>query len=115
MILTGLGAYLTYVPFGSVLFDRLIASTRAVGTAVFAVYVADAVGYSGAISVLLGKDLLAGDTARIDFFRSLTYFMSVLGVILLVLACGCLMKRHTHYAAGDLADVPLVPKLPESP
>ena len=77
MILTGLGAYLTYVPFGSVLFDRLIASTRAVGTAVFAVYVADAVGYSGAISVLLGKDLLAGDTARIDFFRSLTYVMSV--------------------------------------
>ena len=114
MILTGLGAYLTYVPFGSVLFDRLIASTRAVGTAVFAVYVADAVGYSGAISVLLGKDLLAGDTARIDFFRSLTYFMSVLGVILLVLACGCLMKRHTHYAAGDLADVPVVPELPES-
>ncbi|MDP7274091.1 MAG: DUF5690 family protein [Planctomycetaceae bacterium] len=97
MILTGLGAYLTYVPFGSVLFDRLIASTRPVGTAVFAVYVADAVGYSGAISVLLGKDLLASDTSHIDFFRDLTYFMSVLGVVLLVLACACLMKRHTHY------------------
>ena len=106
MILTGLGAYLTYVPFGSVLFDRLIASTRAVGTAVFAVYVADAVGYSGAISVLLGKDLLAGDMARIDFFRNLTYFMSVVGVILLILACVCLMKRHTHYSAGDLTAVP---------
>ena len=105
MILTGLGAYLTYVPFGSVLFDRLIASTRAVGTAVFAVYVADAVGYSGAISVLLGKDLLAGDTARVDFFRDLTYFMSVLGVILLVLGCVCLMKRHTHYPARDLAAI----------
>ena len=45
---------------------------------------------------------------------STTYFMSLLGVILLVLACGCLMKRHTHYAAGDLADVPVVPELPES-
>ena len=106
MILTGLGAYLTYVPFGSVLFDRLIASTRAVGTAVFAVYVADAVGYSGAISVLLGKDLLAGDTARIDFFRSLTYVMSVVGVVLLILACVFLMKRHTHYPAGDLTANP---------
>ena len=106
MILTGLGAYLTYVPFGSVLFDRLIASTRAMGTAVFAVYVADAVGYSGAISVLLGKDLLAGDTARIDFFRILTYVMSVVGVVLLILACVFLMKRHTHYPAGDHTAIP---------
>ena len=106
MILTGLGAYLTYVPFGSVLFDRLIASTRAVGTAVFAVYVADAVGYSGAISVLLGKDLMAGDMDRIDFFRLLTYFMSALGVILLILSCGFLMKRHTHYPTGELSAIP---------
>ena len=109
MILTGLGAYLTYVPFGSVLFDRLIASTRAVGTAVFAVYVADAVGYSGAVSVLLGKDLLAGDTARIDFFRILTYVMSVMGVVLLILACVFLMKRHTHYPAGDRTANPTEP------
>ncbi len=106
MILTGLGAYLTYVPFGSVLFDRLIASTRAVGTAVFAVYVADAVGYSGAISVLLGKDLMAGDMDRIEFFRLLTYFMSALGVILLILSCCCLMKRHTHYPPGELSVIP---------
>ncbi len=87
MILCGLGSYLAYVPFGSVLFDRLIASTRSVGTAVFAIYVADSIGYGGAISVLLSKDLIAGDMARLDFFRYLTYFMSVLGVVLLVASC----------------------------
>ncbi|GIS60155.1 MAG: hypothetical protein CM1200mP2_23800 [Planctomycetaceae bacterium] len=65
----------------------------------FAVYVADAVGYSGAISVLLGKDLLAGDTARIDFFRSLTYVMSVVGVVLLILAF-CLPDEATHSLPG---------------
>ena len=36
MTLVGLGSYLAYVPYGSVLFDRLMASTGAIGTAVFA-------------------------------------------------------------------------------
>ena len=43
MILVGLGAYLAYVPFGSVLFDRRIAATGFVGTAVFAIYLTDAI------------------------------------------------------------------------
>jgi hypothetical protein len=84
MILCGLGSYLAYVPYGTVLFDRLIASSRAVGTAVFAIYVADSVGYGGVISVLLSKDLIAGDVSRLDFFRGMTYFMSYLAAMLLV-------------------------------
>ena len=97
MILTGIGAYLAYVPYGSVLFDRLIASTRATGTAVFAIYVADAIGYGGAITVLLTKDLLATDVSRLDFFRGLTYFMALLGTILLAGACALLLLRHEHH------------------
>tara|TARA_B100000029_G_scaffold445627_1_gene466213 strand:+ start:211 stop:1551 length:1341 start_codon:yes stop_codon:yes gene_type:complete len=97
MILTGLGSYLAYVPYGSVLFDRLIASTRATGTAVFAIYVADAIGYGGAITVLLTKDLLATDVSRLDFFRGLTYFMALLGTILLAGACALLLLRHEHH------------------
>ncbi len=97
MILAGLGSYLTYVPYGSVLFDRLIASTRATGTAVFAIYVADAVGYGGAITVLLTKDLVATDISRLDFFRNLTYFMSLLGIVTLVAACVILLLRHRHH------------------
>ena len=87
MILCGLGSYLAYVPYGTVLFDRLIASTRVVGTAVFAIYVADAVGYGGAITVLISKDLIAGDISRLDFFRHLTYFMSILGAVSLIASC----------------------------
>jgi len=96
MILCGLGSYLAYVPYGTVLFDRLIASTRATGTAVFAIYLADSVGYTGAISVLLTKDLVAADTSRLEFFRYLTYFMSVLGVVLLVASCAYLLLCHEH-------------------
>jgi MFS family permease len=104
MILTGLGSYLAYVPYGSVLFDRLIASTRATGTAVFAIYVADAIGYGGAITVLLTKDLLATDVSRLDFFRGLTYFMAVLGTILLVGACALLLFRHEHHPGQPPVD-----------
>jgi len=83
MILIGLGAYLCYVPYGSVLFDRLIASTGFAGTAVFAIYLADALGYTGSVALQLFKDLGAADVSRLWFLRMMSYAMSVLGVVLL--------------------------------
>lgn len=83
MILIGLGAYLAYVPYGSVLFDRLIACTRVTGTAVFAIYVADALGYTGSVTIYFFKDLIAGDISRLSFLIGFSYFMSILGVVLL--------------------------------
>ena len=87
MVLVGLGAYLAYVPFSSVLFDRLIAATRVIGTAVFAIYVADAIGYTGSVGVQLYKDLVETDATRLDFFRRFTYGMSILGVVLMASSC----------------------------
>jgi hypothetical protein len=87
MVMCGLGSYLAYVPYGSILFDRLIASTQVVGTAVFTIYIADSIGYCGAITVLLTKDLIATDNSRLEFFRHLTYFMSILGMVLLIASC----------------------------
>ncbi|MDA7645272.1 DUF5690 family protein [bacterium] len=78
--LTGLGSYLAYVPYGSVLFDRLIASTKVAGTAVFAIYLADAIGYTGSVGVQLYKDLAHADLSRLAFFKSYTWFMAFLGV-----------------------------------
>ena len=71
MALVGLGAYLTYVPYGSVLFDRLIAHIKYVGTAVFVIYVADAIGYTGSISVQIYEDLFVGDKAGMLVFLGL--------------------------------------------
>jgi len=86
MTLVGLGAYLTYVPFGSVLFDRLLAYTRFAGTAVFAIYLTDAVGYTGTVGLLLYKEYFAADISRLEFFNQLTYFMSVGGCASLIVA-----------------------------
>jgi hypothetical protein len=84
MILMGLGSYLTYVPYNSVLFDRILAATRVTGTAVFAIYVADAAGYTGSVGVQLYKDLFDSQITRLNFFRGFTYLLAGLGSTLLI-------------------------------
>lgn len=96
MILVGLGSYLAYVPFGSMLFDRLIASTRTTGTAVFAIYVADAIGYTGSIGVQLYKDLGQSDISRLEFFRLMTYGLSILALVGLTASCLYFVIRHVR-------------------
>ena len=76
MILLGVGLYLAYVPYGSVLFDRLIAATGAVGTAVFMIYVTDAFGYVGAIAINLIRNFGGATLSWLEFFRGLTYVTS---------------------------------------
>jgi hypothetical protein len=97
MIMTGTGAYLAYVPYGSVLFDRLIASTRTVGTAVFAINLADSVGYGGTIMIMLFKDLSMPEVERLDFLRYLSYFMAALGTLLLITSCSYFLIAHRHH------------------
>jgi hypothetical protein len=84
--LIGFGSYLAYVPFGSVLFDRLMASTRIAGTAVFAIYLADTLGYVGSITALLTKDYLAPQLSRLEFLSAFAYSLSFAGAVCLVVA-----------------------------
>jgi hypothetical protein len=67
MILNGIGLYLGYVPYGCVLFDRLIAATGVVATSVFMIYVTDAFGYVGAVGVLLFKHF-GPELSWVEFF-----------------------------------------------
>ena len=86
MILIGFGAYLAYVPFGAVLFERVMASTRAAGTAVFAIYLCDAVGYTGSVGIQLYKDLGHPDLNYYQFLRMFTYAMAITGTVLFLLS-----------------------------
>lgn len=81
MILIGFGAYLAYVPFGSVLFERMMAATRLPGTAVFAIYLCDALGYTGSVGTQIYKDLFAPDSSRLEFFKSFTLGMAALSAV----------------------------------
>ena len=100
MFLLGLGSYLAYVPFGSVLFDRVMAHTRATGNAVFAIYIADSLGYSGSVALQLAKDLGAAESGHLEFFRSYCYVTGGLGVVLLSLG-GIYFIRSPAGARGE--------------
>lgn len=114
MILVGLGSYMAYVPYGSVLFDRMIATTRIVGTAVFAIYVADALGYTGSILVQIYKDLAHTEMTRLAFFHHYTYFMSGLGALLLASSCVYIFVRHRQDTRRkDTGILDLEPEAPE--
>jgi hypothetical protein len=86
MILVGFGAYLAYVPFGAVLFERIMASTKAVGTAVFAIYLSDAIGYTGSVGIQLYKDLGQSELDYYQFLRLFTYGMAGLGTVLFAMS-----------------------------
>ncbi len=68
MISVGLGLYVGYVPYGCVLFDRLIAAVGVSGTAGFMIYVTDAFGYLGSVALLLYKNFGQSSLSWLDFF-----------------------------------------------
>ncbi len=103
MTLTGLGSYLAYVPYGSVLFDRTIAHTRVVGTSVFAIYVADACGYTGSIATMIADYYIFHEIKHFEFFHAFTYFMCFLGTILLIVSCIYFIKRSETIRQSNLS------------
>jgi hypothetical protein len=83
MVMTGLGSYLIYVPFNSMLFDRIIAFTRFSGTAVFAIYLADSIGYTGSVILLLIKDRLFAGSSHLEFFKLFSVSVGWVSLIML--------------------------------
>lgn len=100
--LIGLGGYMAYVPYNSVLFDRLMASTGFVGTAVFAIYVADSAGYTCSIGVQVGKDLLAPHTSRMHFLQILSAVVSIVGT-LSAIGAGCYFWWRGQESQGAMS------------
>ncbi|MGB1698446.1 MAG: DUF5690 family protein [Nannocystaceae bacterium] len=86
MSCVGGGLYLAYVPYGCVLFDRIIAATRVVATSVFMIYVTDAMGYLGSVGILLYKNFLAGERSWLEFYQDAAIATSTIGILGFVLS-----------------------------
>lgn len=80
MISVGLGAYMCYVPYNCVLFDRMIAAFRVVANSGFLIYVADSFGYLGSVGVMLYKNFGQPNLSWLDFFISFSYILAATGV-----------------------------------
>jgi hypothetical protein len=86
MVFSGMGLYMGYVPFNSILFDRLLATFKIAGTVGFVIYVADAFGYLGSVGVLLIKEFGAVKLSWLNFFVRSAYLISIVGSILVAMS-----------------------------
>jgi len=77
MVSVGLGLYVAYVPYGCVLFDRLLSAVGAVGTAGFLIYMTDAFGYAGSVGLMLYKNLGQPALSWVEFFTAFSYATAV--------------------------------------
>jgi hypothetical protein len=84
MVLIGLGAYVAYIPMGSILFERIIASLRYRSNAGFLIYIADTAGYAGSILLLLYKEFFFHDSSVMDFFILFSYATAGVGIVSLL-------------------------------
>lgn len=114
-ILVGTGLYLAYVPFHSILFERLVALLRRPANAGYLIYIADATGYLSSVAVLLWKNFGASVTSPLDFFVSMTYSIAVIGSVAVVASLAFFvlkredpaeaieLRTHPHHGAHQVA------------
>jgi hypothetical protein len=81
MQLVGLGLYMAYVPFNCIFFERLIATFRIGGNVGFLIYIADAFGYLGSISVMLTKEVLKVTLNWSEFYSQGAILFSTVGCV----------------------------------
>lgn len=100
MIASGAGLYLAYTPFNAMLFDRLIAATRQVGTAGFLIYLADASGYLGSVVLTLARNLATVRMPWLSFFMASAGWVSIIGCVLTI-SSAMYFARRLRLSDGD--------------
>lgn len=99
MTLIGVGLYMGYIPFNSILFDRLIATFRYTGTVGFIMYVADSFGYLGSVGVLIYKEFGHRGTSWLYFFLAGGYIISSLAFFLIIGSMWYMHQKHTRWSS----------------
>lgn len=97
MFTGGFGLFLAYVPFNCVLFDRLVPMLGVNGNAGFLIYLADAIGYSASVAVLFYKSAWHKSLDWLSVFTSLTYWISAISIVFLIIARIYFKRKTAHY------------------
>ena len=76
----GLGLYMSYIPFNAIYFERMIASFRLIGNVGFLIYIIDAFGYLGSVSVMLFKETRKVQLQWTDFYANAVMGLAATGI-----------------------------------
>jgi hypothetical protein len=82
MILSGFGMYLAYIAYHTFLFERWIALFRYRSNIGYLMYIADAFGYLGSISIMFAKNFGPASASWLSLFIKIAYTTAVLTIIL---------------------------------
>jgi hypothetical protein len=94
MTFVGLGLYMTYIPYNSILFDRMLAAFKYAANVGFLIYVADAFGYLASVSVLLTKTILKLQVDWLQFYTKLVLITSVSGSLFIFCSIIYFIRKH---------------------
>ena len=86
MVTTGVGLYVGYVPFNSIIFDLFIATFKYPANSGFLQYLADSFGYLAAIIVLFIKNFASPNLSWLNFFCYISYAMSGIGLLTILIS-----------------------------
>lgn len=100
MIGTGIGVYLPYILFHCLIFERLIALLRFSGNVGFLFYVADALGYTGSVSVLLLKEFGGFQVTWVNFFIGLNIYLAVAILVLTAITLAVILRKRPRPAVS---------------
>ncbi len=101
MTMTGLGLYMVYIPFNSILFDRFIAAFRYAGNTGFLIYIADSFGYLGSVGVLITRSIFQVKLNWLNFYTGLILWVAVFGIIGVIVSMIYFVRKNRTYAVPD--------------
>jgi hypothetical protein len=92
IVTLGVGLYLSYVPPGALLYDKLVGATKINYTSVFLVYISELVGTSVSLLVILLKSLVFTDVSFVQYF---IWLSNITGIIITVgMACTIMVFKY---------------------
>ena len=86
MLFVGLGLYIGYTPFNSIMFDRMIATFRLKGNVGFLIYLMDSFGYLASVMVISIKGATHINLNWAQFYAKGVLYCSVIGLIVSILS-----------------------------
>jgi hypothetical protein len=96
IIMAASGLYLGYVPYNCFYFERMLAAYKVPGNVGFLIYIADAFGYLGTVTVLLVKEFISIKYSWVDFFTWMFYIAAALGIVLVLWGSALFAKIYKN-------------------
>lgn len=100
MQLTGLGLYMAYIPFNSIFFERLIATFRMAANVGFLIYLTDAFGYLGSVSLMVAKETLRFGIAWSTYYAWGVSAFALVGLVSMGSSWGWFSARYRRLSTG---------------